>query len=94
MGTAGPEERVERAARMAKVTRVEVSNSFCQCPECGYQNGFHIAFKRIEPNGSAHKLAVHLICPSCSATYDIALTMCLPDPKRPQGSFSGATDTA
>ena len=64
---------------MAKVTRLAVHNTFQECPECGYQNGFHVAFKRVEPNGSEHKLTVELICPSCSAVFDIGLRLCPPD---------------
>lgn len=63
---------------MSHVRRVEVNQSFSECPDCGYQNGFHVSLRRVEPNGAPRKLAVHLVCPSCSAIYDIGLTLCLP----------------
>ena len=65
---------------MVNVTPVAVNHTFRECPECGYQNGFHVSLKRVEPNGVAHKLAVHLVCPSCSAVFDIGLRIGLPDP--------------
>lgn len=64
---------------MPEATQVDVTNRLRECPDCGYQNGFHVAFRRVEPNGGKRKLAVHLICPSCSALFDIGLHVCLPD---------------
>ena len=64
---------------MSTVKRIEVTQAFNECPDCGYQNGFHVSVRRIEPNGDARKLAVHLICPSCSAIYDIGLALSLPE---------------
>jgi len=66
---------------MCKATQLAVQHAFQECPECGYQNGFHVAFRRVEPNGNDRKLAAYLICPSCSAVFDIGLRICLPDPR-------------
>jgi len=66
---------------MCKATQVAVQQAFQECPECGYQNGFHVALRRVEPNGDDRKLAAYLICPSCSAVFDVGLRICLPDPR-------------
>ena len=62
---------------MSTAQLIDVNAALKECPECGYQNGFHIALKRVEPNGEKHKLAVQLICPSCSAVFDIGLRVCV-----------------
>jgi len=62
---------------MTKATLVEVTNTLHECPECGYRNGFHVGFKRIEPNGHPHKVTIQLVCPSCSAVFDIGLKAAL-----------------
>jgi len=36
------------------------------CPQCGYQDGFHTSFVRLDE----HKCRIILICPSCHARYD------------------------
>ena len=74
----GAGARAAREAAMAKAQRVEVTETFHQCPRCGYQNGFHVGLKQNGPNGGDGKLAVHLICPSCSAVFDVGLRMALP----------------
>lgn len=38
------------------------------CPECGYQQGFHVAFVR-EKN--REELRLELICPNCSARFNL-----------------------
>ncbi|HUT32259.1 MAG TPA: hypothetical protein VNE39_02160 [Planctomycetota bacterium] len=46
------------------------------CPQCGYENGFHISFRRPAPDkagGTTGEVAVWLICPSCSALFDVGL---------------------
>jgi len=47
------------------------------CPQCGYENGFHISFRRPVPRGAGRaadeEVAVWLICPSCSALFDVGL---------------------
>ena len=47
---------------------IEVADELHVCPQCGYDNGFHVAFVR-EPDGDS--LRVELICPSCSARYNL-----------------------
>jgi hypothetical protein len=47
------------------------------CPQCGYENGFHIGFRR-QPSADAEgprdgEVTVWLICPSCSALFDVGL---------------------
>jgi hypothetical protein len=64
-------------AAMCKATGLDVVSHLSECPECRYQNGFHVAFKRVEPNGHEDRMAVQLICPSCSAVFDVGLRVCL-----------------
>ena len=52
------------------VEPVEVEDELTRCPQCGYEDGFHVGFVRIAPGGSKD-LRVWLICPSCSARYDL-----------------------
>ena len=55
---------------MAHSTTVEVGRELRACPKCGYQNGFHVAFERV---GQGTRVAVRLVCPSCSAVFEIGL---------------------
>ena len=36
------------------------------CPECGYKDGFHTSFVRLEKE----RCRIILICPSCHSKYD------------------------
>lgn len=55
-----------------KIMKVEVTEEFRVCPECGYEDGFHSSFI---PQGEGKQLQLVLICPSCSARYDIGRTV-------------------
>ena len=46
--------------------KVEVKDELHACPSCGYKDGFHVSFRR--QGGS---LRIILICPQCSARFDI-----------------------
>lgn len=50
---------------------VEMREEFSECPECGYDNGFHAVFRRA---GDKHEVKWILLCPSCAARFDIGLT--------------------
>jgi len=63
---------------MAQPIAVQVNEEFRTCPECGYQNGFHVAFQR-EGQGAA--VAVRLVCPSCSVAFDLGLRITIERPK-------------
>jgi hypothetical protein len=45
---------------------------FRECPDCGYEDGFHSVFR---PTGEADEMEWLLVCPGCSSTYDIGLTV-------------------
>ena len=49
---------------------IEIDNELTICPECDYTNGFHVSFVRDEDG----KLKIVLLCPSCSAAFDIGWT--------------------
>ena len=49
-------------------TVIAVEGELRACPECDYDNGFHVSF--VGP-GSDGKLTVLLICPNCSARFDL-----------------------
>jgi hypothetical protein len=65
---------------MPKVTQLKASEALRQCPECGYQNGFHVSFRRVPSDKHGNQVAVQLICPSCSAVFDVGLRTQLPLP--------------
>lgn len=58
---------------MPKVRRLEVKNWERECPECGYQNGFHISLRRISAPEDTNEVEVRLLCPSCSTAFDLGL---------------------
>ena len=51
------------------IEKVEIGEEFRECPQCGYQRGFHVSFLA---DGADHRLV--LICPSCGARYDVGKT--------------------
>jgi predicted RNA-binding Zn-ribbon protein involved in translation (DUF1610 family) len=58
---------------MPKARRLDVADWQRECPECGYQNGFHLSFHRIASDEQGNNVEVRLICPSCSTVYEIGL---------------------
>ncbi len=58
---------------MSKARRLDVGEWQRECPECGYQNGFHICFHREPSDDEGSEVEVRLICPSCSTVYDVGL---------------------
>jgi len=68
---------------------LEVSDCRRACPQCGYENGFHVSFRRLHPDEGLNDIAICLICPSCSALYDLGLRTRLapvprPSPRAPE----------
>jgi hypothetical protein len=57
---------------MTEITQIKIDKEFKICPECGYTNGFHVIFERIEASDGKN-FSVKLICPSCGKIYDIGL---------------------
>jgi hypothetical protein len=57
---------------MSKVKKVELKERFETCPECGYENGFHIILINAS-KPSASQVKFQLKCPSCAQTYDLNL---------------------
>jgi len=45
--------------------RIEAGRELASCPDCGYDAGFHVGFRRRE-----RMLQVVLICPSCRARFE------------------------
>jgi len=45
--------------------RIDVGRELSSCPDCGYNTGFHVGFRRRE-----RMLQVVLICPSCRARFE------------------------
>jgi len=68
---------------MSKCQRLEVSSGLRACPECGYQNGFHLALYPRPAGEFGESVSVRLVCPSCSATYDVGLRMTLEEERVP-----------
>ena len=53
-----------------KINNVEMDKEFRVCPACGYEDGFHSAFKK-----EGGKTKWLFICPSCSQVFDIGFTV-------------------
>jgi hypothetical protein len=51
------------------VKQMEMKETFKECPDCGYEDGFHSMFKKEEG-----VIKWFLICPNCHAIFDIGLT--------------------
>lgn len=43
---------------------------FRVCPNCEYQRGFHVSFRK----GAKAKVRIILICPNCGQSYDLGWT--------------------
>jgi hypothetical protein len=52
------------------VQKIEMEGEFKVCPACGYEDGFHSAFRKEE--GATKWL---FICPACHVVFDIGLTV-------------------
>ena len=46
------------------------TDDFTNCPECGYDGGFHNIFYNLNSEKTTRWI---LMCPSCHAKYDIGL---------------------
>jgi len=55
-----------------KVISVEVKDTFKVCPVCGYQDGFHSMFERID---GSDRFSWRFICPSCHSIFDTGFTV-------------------
>ena len=55
---------------MRRARKIRVERDFSLCPVCGYTDGFHVVFSRGAEKG---KYNAYLICPMCSAAYNIGL---------------------
>ena len=53
-----------------EVRRVDVGEEFRVCPECGYENGFHVTFR---PAGQGDSMDWLFVCPNCSSQFDLGL---------------------
>ncbi len=45
-------------------------DEFRVCPNCEYQRGFHVAFRKTAKG----KVKIGLICPNCGQSYDLGWT--------------------
>ena len=54
----------------AEVTRIELKQTFKECPACQYGDGFHSMFKK--DDGVTRWL---FICPACHRVFDIGFTV-------------------
>jgi len=53
-----------------EIHKVTVTDEFKICPQCGYKDGFHSAFKKGQ--GNTKWL---FVCPSCHSVFDIGYTV-------------------
>ena len=52
--------------------KVKVDETFKVCTSCGYQDGFHSMFQKIDESGD---FSWRFICPNCHKIFDIGLTV-------------------
>ncbi|MHC4061311.1 MAG: hypothetical protein ACYSUC_05485 [Planctomycetota bacterium] len=60
------------AKKQNEIRTIEVDEQFRTCPSCGYADGFHNMF---ENTSDSNLLKWYFICPQCSSTFDIGLTV-------------------
>ncbi len=53
-----------------EVNKIKLEKEFRVCPNCGYEDGFHSMFERIE---DGEDFSWKLICPNCHKIFDIGL---------------------
>ena len=58
------------SAKGDDVHTINLGDGLTVCPECGYTNGFHVTFVRQDDNN----VKIVLVCPSCSAKFEIGWT--------------------
>jgi transposase-like protein len=51
---------------MEKVMDVQFKGEFKTCPQCGYEDGYHTAYKILDG-----KLTRLFICPDCHAVFNL-----------------------
>lgn len=60
-----------------EIKNLRIGDELHQCPECGYEYGFHTSFITIDANkdspvkSTREVIGVILICPECGARYDV-----------------------
>ncbi len=59
-----------------EVKKVKLGDEFKNCPTCGYRDGFHSMYKRV--NGD---IQVFSICPSCHDIFDLKLSIIMVEKK-------------
>lgn len=52
------------------IEKIEMTDEFRVCPECGYRGGFHSMFRK---QGETTRWL--FICPSCNKIFDIGMTV-------------------
>ncbi len=63
------------SSRKINARQMEINEEFYVCPECGYDKGFHNAF-RVGAKQNGH-LELFLICPNCAQKFDLGLAVLL-----------------
>jgi len=53
-----------------EVNKIKIEKELRVCPNCGYEDGFHSMFERIE---DGQEFSWKLICPNCHKIFDIDL---------------------
>jgi hypothetical protein len=57
---------------VAEVKKVGFKERFETCPDCGYENGFHMILIE-DPHARSSEIKFQLKCPSCAQIYDLNL---------------------
>jgi hypothetical protein len=65
---------------MTETKKVDFKEQFETCPDCGYENGFHMILIK-DPHARPSEMKFQLKCPSCAQIYDLSL-YCITKPSR------------
>ncbi len=63
---------LSRRIRMTESKKVDFKERFETCPDCGYENGFHMILIK-DPHARLSEMKFQLKCPSCAQIYDLNL---------------------
>lgn len=58
------------------IKSIQVGGEFRTCTVCGYDQGFHVSFRR-DPGKFVR---IILICPECGSRFDVDWDISLPEP--------------
>ena len=59
-----------------EVKKIQLVDEFKICPTCGYRDGFHSMYKRMDD-----EIRIFSICPSCHDVFDVNISLAMSEKK-------------